>query len=190
MPPTHLFLHVIISNPSRETLQHYHTLKLRTVQGTRPAWSKEEKYVHTCAYVLKTVWIIENYASSRSPRRNLIKDRPRNGFERGTARIALSLAFTFASLLGTPKCLPASLICTRLLPIKLSYRKGKPTFTRLNDRAFYPSFESRTDQEYLENSRLWNFIVYRPDDFLLLYHFALSLVASKISLSFEGLNHE
>lgn len=110
--------------------------------------------MHTCAYVLKTVWIIENYASSRSPRRNLIKDRPRNGFERGTARIALSLAFTFASLLGTPKCLPASLICTRLLPIKLSYRKGKPTFTRLNDRAFYPSFESRTEQEYLENSRL------------------------------------
>lgn len=109
--------------------------------------------MHTCAYVLKTVWIIENYASSRSPRRNLIKDRPRNGFERGTARIALSLAFTFASLLGTPKCLPASLICTRLLPIKLSYRKGKPTFTRLNDRAFYPSFESRTEQEYLENSR-------------------------------------
>lgn len=140
--------------------------------------------MHTCAYVLKTVWIIENYASSRSPRRNLIKDRPRNGFERGTARIALSLAFTFASLLGTPKCLPASLICTRLLPIKLSYRKGKPTFTRLNDRAFYPSFESRTDQEYLRIH------VYRPDDFLLLYHFALSLVASKISLSFEGLNRE
>lgn len=115
LPPTHLF-HVLFQTPLEK---HYNTITLLSWEQSKALVPLDRRgYVHTCAGIAwngfdyRKLRILEKFVA-----RNLIKDRPRSGFERGTARIALSLAFTARRpLLGTPKCLPASLICTRLLP--------------------------------------------------------------------------